>query len=285
MSFEVTGSSIIKRIEEDIQDSELRFNPLKYNSSLSSHKKTCSLVVPAYNEEARITPFLEDISENLPNDWEIIIICDGNDRTADIARSFGERFMVIEYDHKLGKGGAILEGFSKAKGEIVGYVDADGALGSYDIMRVFSKVSSQFPVAIASRYVWGSNIIEKQTFLRILLGRLYHYTTFAILGLRHKDTQCGLKAYTKDTINVIRSRMKLTNLSVDTAILYHCKLLNLRVVEVPVRWRNVGGSKFKPFKTAFLMFVTLVGLRMAHSKKAERLKKIFLELHEASKDF
>ena len=284
MSFEVTGSSIIKRFEEDIQDSELRFSPLKYNSSLSSHKKTCSLVIPAYNEEARITPFLEDISENLPKDWEIIIICDGVDRTADIARSFGGRFTVIEYDHKLGKGGAIMAGFSKAKGDIVGYVDADGAMGSSDILRVFDQVDQQNPVAIASRWVSGSKIIKRQLFLRIFLGRLYHYATFAVLGLKQKDTQCGLKAYNKEAIQEVMGRLKLTNLSIDTAILYHCKLLHFKVTEVPVTWSDIEGSKFRPVKTALVMFATLVGLRLAHSKKTKKLSELFSELQEMAND-
>ena len=240
----------------------------------------CSLVIPAYNEESRIMPFLEDISKNLPEKWEIIVVCDGTDRTAEIALSFGDRFTVLEYGHKLGKGGAILEGFYRAKGDIVGYVDADGALGSSDIIKVFSKVDEQNPVAIASRWVRGSDIIERQTFFRIVLGRVYHYATFAILGLREKDTQCGLKAYRKDVIEKVMKRLTLKNLSIDTAILYHCKLLNFRVAEVPVRWCDVDGSKFRPFKTALVMFATLIGIKMAHSRNAERTRTGISEMYE-----
>ena len=245
----------------------------------------CSLVIPAYNEESRIMPFLEDISKNLPEKWEIIVVCDGTDRTAEIALSFGDRFTVLEYGHKLGKGGAILEGFYRAKGDIVGYVDADGALGSSDIIKVFSKVDEQNPVAIASRWVKGSNIIEKQTFLRIFLGRVYHYTTFAILGLRQKDTQCGLKAFHKIVNEEVVKRLKLTNLSIDTAFLYHCKLLSFRVAEVPVSWRDVEGSKVRPLKTALVMFATLIGIKMAHSRNAERTRSVISEMYELLQNF
>ena len=243
----------------------------------------CSLVIPAYNEESRIMPFLQDVSNNLPENWEIIVVCDGTDRTAEIARSFGDRFAVLEYNHRLGKGGAILEGFARAKGDIVGYADADGAIGSSDIIRVFSKVDVQNPVAIASRWVKGSNIIERQAFLRIVLGRVYHYATFAILGLREKDTQCGLKAFHKIVNEEVVKRLKLTNLSIDTAILYHCKLLNFRVGELPVTWRDVRGSKVRPFKTALVMFSCLIALRLVHSTKTNRFREVFSELHELSK--
>ena len=245
----------------------------------------CSLVIPAYNEESRIMPFLEDISKNLPEKWEIIVVCDGTDRTAEIALSFGDRFTVLEYGHKLGKGGAILEGFYRAKGDIVGYVDADGALGSSDIIKVFSKVDEQNPVAIASRWVRGSDIIERQTFFIIVLGRVYHYATFAILGLREKDTQCGLKAFLADRTDCIMRRVTLTNLSVDTAILYHCKLLELKVNEVPVSWRDMGGSKVRPFRTALVMFATLIGIKMAHSKNAERNRSVISEMNELLQNF
>lgn len=236
--------------KSSIVDSEHEAFSTHFEST--SNQKTHSLVIPAYNEENRIRPFLEDISVNIPRDWEIIIVCDGKDKTAEIAKSFGGRFSVLEFKHKLGK--------------------------------VFSHVDDSNPVAIASRWVRGSNMIEKQPFLRLLLGRIYHYATFAILGIRQKDTQCGLKVYHKDTIQEVMKRLKITNLSIDTAILYHCKLLNYNVTEVPVTWRDIVGSKFSPFKTALVMFATLLGLRLTHSSRAKKIKQLLSVLHEMAND-
>lgn len=242
-----------------------------------------SLVIPAYNEEKRIRPFLEHIESELPLEWEIIIVADGDDRTADIAKSFGNRFTVYEYGHKLGKGGAILEGFKKANGEVIGYVDADGALKASEILRVFNGVNNDSPVAIGSRWVNGSRILTKQPVLRVILGRLYHYVTFAFLGIKQKDTQCGLKAYRKELIHEIIGKLTLTNLSIDTAIIYHCKLLNQKILEVPVSWQDIGGSKFHPLKSAIVMFGTVVGLRIVHGVKSQRIRKKISELHEIVK--
>ncbi len=253
--------------------------PIEYDRNLHS-QKSFSLVIPAYNEEKRIEPFLKHLKLHIPETWEIIIVCDGTDNTADIVRSFGTRFRVLEFSHKLGKGGAIIKGIEVAKGDVIGYVDADGAIQANDIIKVFNCVTEDAPVAIGSRWVRGSKITTKQPISRIILGRLYHYTTFAILGIRHKDTQCGLKAYRKDAILRIMEKLTLTNLSIDTAILYHCKLLKYKVSEVPIKWKDFGGSKFHPVKSAIVMFITLLGLRLAHTTESRLVKQKLAEMQE-----
>lgn len=235
-----------------------------------SHEKF-SLVIPAYNEEKRITPFLKHLSKELPLDWNVVIVCDGVDKTAEIARSIDSRFRVLEFDQKLGKGGAIIEGFKAADGSVIGYVDADGALTFAEIDKVFSSISSDLDVAVASRWVNGSVVNVRQPLVRIFLGRVYHYMSFALLGLRIKDTQCGLKAFKADTLRKTLPEVTLKNLSFDTALLYHCSKLGAKVVEVPVTWKDVGESKVRPFKTALVMLFSLIGIRLAHSKSSDKL--------------
>ncbi len=259
---------------------EIDYQGLSFRKVAFSNAPTYSLVIPAYNEENRIRPFLEQLRDELSEGWEIIVVCDGNDKTAEIANSFDGRFDVYEYGSKLGKGGAILEGFRKAKGEVIGYVDADGSLDSNEIMKVFNSIERESPVAIASRWVKGSKIAVKQPLHRIILGRIYHYVTFAMLGIRQKDTQCGLKAYRRDVLNEIMQKLTLTNLSIDTAILYHCKLRSYRVIEIPVTWKDIGGSRFKPLRTAIVMLGTLVGLRLAHKVKTNNIRNKLTELYE-----
>ena len=240
-----------------------------------------SLVVPAYNEEKRIGPFLTELTKGLNKNWEIIIVCDGNDRTADIARSFNGRFKVLESKHRLGKGGAILEGFKASKGDIVGYVDADGAISVSEVLKVFSHVSGERDVAVGSRWLKDSKVIVRQPFLRIFLGRLYHYMAFAILGISTKDTQCGIKAFSANTLYKILPQVTLKNLSFDTAILYHCRKSGSNIAEIPIAWSDVEGSKVNPVKTALIMFSSLIGLRLAHSNK----HKIFANLLDSIRVF
>lgn len=230
-----------------------------------------SLVVPAYNEEKRILPFMKQLSTMLPSNWEVIIVCDGTDKTAKIAREADYKFKVMEFEHRLGKGGAILEGFKAANGDVVGYADADGAISVHEVKKVFSHISGDCDVAVGSRWVKNSNVIVRQPLLRVILGRLYHYAAFAILGIPTKDTQCGVKAFKKSTLQKVLPHLTLKNLSFDTAILYHCKKLGSRIAEVPITWNDVDGSKVRPLKTAMVMFSSLVGIRLAHSNKHRKL--------------
>lgn len=237
-------------------------------------KPVYSLVIPAYNEEERIVPFLTAVKKNLTDFAEIIIVCDGNDNTSKIAKKIDSRFIVFTFPHRLGKGGAIMEGFKYASGDVIGYVDADGSVSPNEVRKVFEAVTPLNEVSVGSRWVDGSKISIKQPLIRIVLGRLYHYLSFAILGLRTKDTQCGIKAFKSELLAKLSNKVIITNLSFDTAILYHSKKIGSNIIEVPITWQDVGGSKVKPVRTSIVMFLSLVGLRLAHSSKSENLSTL-----------
>lgn len=261
------------------QPQDSKFKEIRNESSNIKNKlmdKPCaySLIIPAYNEENRIGPFLEHVKSNLTPAWEVIIVCDGNDRTPEIARAVDESFKVLEFSTRLGKGGAIKEGFKLSKGDVLGYVDADGAISFDDINKVYHAVSPENPVVVGSRWVKGSNIETSQRIVRVLLGRVYHYFSFALLGLRTKDTQCGIKAFDSSSMGKILDAVTISNLSFDTAVLYHCKKNRLNIAEMPITWKDVSGSTVKPFKTALVMFLSLIGIRLAHSRKANKVKDI-----------
>ena len=232
-----------------------------------SKTNTYSLVVPAYNEEKRIIPFLNHLKKELPENWEVIVICDGTDNTANIARSIDLRFKVIEFEHRLGKGGAIKAGLSAANGDVLGYVDADGAIPVSEVLKVFGSIDDDVHVAVGSRWVRGSKLEKKQPLMRVILGRLYHYMSFALLGLAIKDTQCGVKAFRAEIVKDKLKGVTLKNLSFDTALLYHCQKSGAKIAELPIVWSDVKGSKVRPIKTALIMLVSLVGIKIANSKK------------------
>lgn len=244
------------------------------NSKTANDLDTHSLIIPAYNEENRIGPFLDHLKENLSSEWEIIVVCDGNDSTAEIARASGNRFNVLEFNKRLGKGGAVIEGFKAAHGKIVGYVDADGAISFTEISKVFDSVGETTQVSVGSRWVKGSRLLKSQPMLRVILGRLYHYMSFALLGIKVKDTQCGIKAFEANTVREVMDSVTLKNLSFDTAIIYHCIRAGAKIAEVPIVWNDVDGSKVNPFKTAFIMFLSLLGIRLANSRNKMKFSGI-----------
>ena len=258
----------------DSKYEEIKHRETTIENVIPSQFQTYSLIIPAYNEGKRIGPFLEHLNKYLSNEWEVIVVCDGSDNTAEVARSAGSRFNVLEFKKRLGKGGAVKEGFNVAHGNIIGYVDADGAISFNEIAKVFGVVNGSTQVSVGSRWVNGSQLTKSQPILRVILGRLYHYMSFALLGIRVKDTQCGVKAFEASTVKTILNSVTLRNLSFDTAILYHCHKKGTKIAEVPIVWKDVEGSKVRPLKTAFIMFLSLVGLKIANSKKLNSFETV-----------
>jgi glycosyltransferase involved in cell wall biosynthesis len=129
----------------------------------------CTIIVPAYNEEKRIKPFLNSLSSFKGT---IIFVCDGTDRTSDVIRSFSERktdrkpeVICLDYNERLGKGGGITAGILNSKTEYVGFTDADGSTSESEMIRLFSYLSD-YDCAIGSRWMKESDVVVKQPLSR-----------------------------------------------------------------------------------------------------------------------
>lgn len=281
-AFDLTETADYSLLNVPYEKSEgLSSNP---DSKYRTYVVNYSLVIPAYNEEKRIRPFLEHLKAELPEGWEVIVVCDGTDNTANIVRSIDNRFNVMEFENRLGKGGAIKAGLIAARGDALGYVDADGAISFSEVLKVFGAVNEDTQVAVGSRWVRGSKLEKKQPLTRMILGRLYHYFSFALLGLTIKDTQCGVKAFQADMVKDKLNGVTLRNLSFDTALLYHCQKSGARIAEIPIVWRDVKGSKVNPLKTAMVMFLSLLGLKLAHSQSGLKLSAVIQSVRDVIED-
>jgi glycosyltransferase involved in cell wall biosynthesis len=132
-----------------------------------------SLVIPAYNEENRIQSLFDEIPAF---DGELIVVCDGTDRTADCVSRIAAgrkdlRIRCLVFDHRLGKGGGVIEGLKAARAPLVGYFDADGSTGIGEMLMLFSRLSGP-DGAIGSRWVPGSTLRVRQGILRRMESRL-----------------------------------------------------------------------------------------------------------------
>ncbi len=114
--------------------------------------------IPAYNEESRIVETLKDYT-NYFSKSEIIVVCDGHDKTAEMARSFGG-VKVLRYKKRLGKWGALYQGFKKASGDLIGFTDADNSIIPEEFDKLIKNIRG-CDVTIASRRLKGSVLIEK----------------------------------------------------------------------------------------------------------------------------
>jgi len=203
-----------------------------------------SLVIPAYNEEQRIIPLLDSISGF---DGELIIVCDGVDKTAEIVgRIAAERpepvIRCLRFDHRLGKGGGVIAGLMAARYPLVGYFDADGSTGIDEMKRLFTKLTT-VDGAIGSRWIPGSTLRVRQGILRRVESRAFNLLIRLLFGLTFHDTQCGAKVFKKSAIDAVLPMMISRGFEFDVELLWRLKRAGFVVSEVPIEWQNKGDSR------------------------------------------
>jgi dolichol-phosphate mannosyltransferase len=233
-----------------------------------------SIVMPAYNEAERIAPTLEAylpyFTERYGGDFELIVVVNGSvDSTEAVVRDYAERhpqIRVVVEPGKIGKGGAVMLGFSQATGELVGYVDADGSTPpeAFDAL-VCTCRGGGCDAAIASRWLKGADVSPKQPFLRQLTSRIFNLCTHMLFGMRYADTQCGAKVFRAAMVHKILPRLGLTRWAFDVDLLLQLKRDGATVREIPTTWHDVEGSKLAVTEASVEMVVALIRLRLMYS--------------------
>lgn len=205
-----------------------------------------SLVIPAYNEEARIAPLFDRIGTF---EGELIVVCDGDDHTPDVVLRIAATrpdltIRCLTFPHRLGKGGGVIEGMKAARGEFVGYFDADGSTGIGEMLMLFSQLSA-YDGAIGSRWVGGAVLTVKQGILRQLESRVFNLIIRLLFGLRYHDTQCGAKVFRRRAVGSVLPRMVSTGFEFDVELLWRLQREGYVVGEFPIQWQNNGDSRVR----------------------------------------
>jgi glycosyltransferase involved in cell wall biosynthesis len=210
--------------------------------------RSLSIVIPAYNEEARLPATLDRVLAWLDRQQlefrELIVVDDGSsDRTTAVAESrAGVR--LLRNPGNRGKGYAVRHGMLEARGEWVLYSDADLSAPIEDATILYKAAAeSGAQIAIGSRALDRSLVSVHQSSFREWSGRAFNVIMRAVTGLKFRDTQCGFKLYRGDAAKAVFSRQKLDGFSFDVEDLYLAKQAGLRAIEVPVHWANVEGTK------------------------------------------
>ena len=271
MLLEIVNKGMINESLERESVLEDRISPLL--------KRTCSIIIPAYNEENRIGQTIRDLETNVPDVTEILVIFDGNDNTSEIAYRVGKKVKVVRFEQRLGQGGAIFEGFRRAEGDVICFIDADGSAPWYEVFRICSLVDENRPVVFGSRWVRGAKIRQKENLRNVIGGRIYHYLALAILGIKEKDSFCGLKAFKKDIALELAKHVTLTDRTFNIAISYNLKLMGIHPSEVGIEWSHKNGTQLPVgIKVIAIMFLTLLGLRFIHNINNLKLKRAILSV-------
>jgi glycosyltransferase involved in cell wall biosynthesis len=210
-------------------------------------RRSISIIIPAYNEEKRLPATLRAVKAYLEaTSWEfaeIVVVDDGSrDGTAELARSAGARVLLNTGNR--GKGYSVRHGMLKARGDWALFSDADLSSPIEELEKLWSATErGGARAAIGSRDLDRSLIGVRQPLFRELSGRIFNLVIRLVTGLPFHDTQCGFKLFETAAAREIFERQRVERFGFDVEVLYIAQRLAYRVVEVPVRWNDVAGTK------------------------------------------
>jgi glycosyltransferase involved in cell wall biosynthesis len=233
-----------------------------------THSPAYSIVIPAYNESARIEATLTAVVRCIrENAWdaEVIVVNDGSvDTTAqqilDFARTAPE-IRLLENPGNHGKGYSVRHGLLQARGEIVMFTDADLSAPIAEAERLFAAIRAGADIAIGSRWLERQRQTHRQPLYRQLFGRCFNLITRTVMGLTFHDTQCGFKAFTREAAQTVFQLQRIEGWGFDPEILFIASKRHLRVDEVPVSWGHDERSRLSYLRDGFQMLKEIATIR------------------------
>ena len=228
-----------------------------------------SIVIPAYNESARIEDALERVMSCVAEqgwDAEVLVIDDGSkDDTAAIVQRWmttHERLHLVQNPGNKGKGYSVRNGLLQAAGEIVMFTDADLSAPMEEAERLFKSLADGADVAIGSRWMDRTRQTIHQPLYRQFFGRCFNWITRTVMGLPFKDTQCGFKAFKRPAAQVIFRLQTIERWGFDPEILFIARKLKYVIREVPVTWGHDERSRMSYIKDGMKMLEDMARIRM-----------------------
>jgi len=240
------------------------------------------LLIPAYNEEARIEPVLRDYAqffkENYSGKFQMVVVLNGcKDNTLGVVQRVSKDFFSIshlDFPQPIGKGGALIEGLKLAPlADLIGYVDADGATPPRAFLDLVKKVG---PVdcVIGSRWLPGAVIHQSQTSNRKFASRVFHFIVQTLFWLNIRDTQCGAKVMKRAVAEKIHPHLLIADMAFDINLLVVIKRAGFKILEVPTEWTDQVGSKVTVARTSLTMFLSVVRVRLIYSPFYKMLRPL-----------
>ncbi|KAL3898724.1 MAG: hypothetical protein SGCHY_002542 [Lobulomycetales sp.] len=266
----------------------------RFDSSLQRPAtRFLSVIIPAFNEELRISVMLAETLNHLLTQsytWEIILVDDGScDDTINVACKFAKSnnlsldqdLRILKAEANRGKGGAVALGMQCARGEYLLFVDADGATRFSDLDTLVKRLQGAqdkdgYGVAVGSRAhmvkteavvkvcVVSKTLTVQRSAIRNFLMHSLHAILY-VLGIQEiKDTQCGFKLVSRKAAALIFPAMHVQGWIFDIEMLLLAQNAKIPLVEVPVNWHEVGGSKVSIAIDSIRMLRDLIVLRACY---------------------
>lgn len=225
-----------------------------------------SIVIPAYNEEARLPDSLRLIDAFVKKQSfsiEVVVVNNNStDRTYAITEEFAREapYVRVVTEHTQGKGAAVRTGMLAARGDYRFICDADLSMPIEEVTKFLPPQVNNYDIAIGSREAPGA-VRYNEPWHRHLMGRVFNTIVrwFAVPGFQ--DTQCGFKMLRAEVADNLFPLQTMSGWSFDVEILYAGWRHGYRIVEVPIHWYYKSNTRIHPIRDSIDMFVEVFKIR------------------------
>lgn len=209
------------------------------------------MIIPAYNEERRLSDSLRQVSAYLrqqPYTSEIWVVDDGSqDSTAQAVESIQAELpevSLIRTPHR-GKGHAVKTGMLAGRGDFLFSCDADLSMPIHELEKFLPPVLDSVDVAIGSREAAGARRFEEPAY-RHLMGRVFNWIVKLVAVRGIEDTQCGFKCFRRDAATQVFPYQIMHGFGFDVEVLFIARKRGFKIVEVPIHWYYSANSRVSP---------------------------------------
>lgn len=178
----------------DQMDAETKHNQI---SSITA-------VFPAYNDGGTIASMVAAASialRQVTNDYEIVVVDDGSsDYTSTMLKETVARYTelrVITHPLNQGYGAALRTGFSAATKDLVFYTDGDSQYNPLELVNLVDALREGVDV------VNGYKLTRNDSWMRVAIGRAYHYFVKFLFGIRIRDVDCDFRLIPRNILEEI----------------------------------------------------------------------------------
>lgn len=227
-----------------------------------------SVVIPAYNEEHGITEIATrvlsvraDLKKAGVSRLELLVVDDGSkDRTAQVAAKI-KGVTLISHPKNKGYGAALKTGFAQAKGELIGFLDADGTYPPEYFPKLCRAALNGSDLVIGSRMAGEDSKMP----LTRRVGNFFFATLLSILG-RQKvtDSASGMRVFKREILEHIYPLPDGLNLTpvMSTRALHE----KIKIEEVPIPYsERVGRSKLSVIRDGRIFLQSMVWTAMSYN--------------------
>lgn len=221
-----------------------------------------SIIIPAYNEAARILPYLRSITSYMRDrgqPYEVLVVDDGStDTTASVVETLAssvQEIQLLRAPLRRGKGAAVRRGMQAAVGRLQLFADADGATPIQELARLEQALTNGADLAIGSRALASRlpDYAVQARFYRTILGNLFNSVVqqSSLKGIT--DTQCGFKLFRQTVAADLFGVSSIDGYGFDLELLYVAQQRGYRIAEIPVNWSDQPGSKVRVLRDGLAM--------------------------------